>query len=135
MTTTTAPMQRSSAMPATTDLAERYLATWNETDPTARRAAVDDLFSATARYTDPLAYAEGRSAIEATIAAVQEQFPGFVFRLLGSVDAHHHQLRFGWELGPEGQEAPIAGFDVAVVDADGRIATVFGFLDRVPAAA
>jgi len=122
-------------MPATTDLAHRYLATWNETDPAARRAAVDDLFSPAARYTDPLADAEGRSAIEATIAAVQERFPGFAFRLLGGVDAHHDQLRFAWELGPAGQEAPIAGFDVAVLDADGRIAGVFGFLDRVPAAA
>jgi hypothetical protein len=122
-------------MPATTDLADRYLATWNETDPAARRAAVDDLFSTTARYTDPLADAEGRSAIEATIAAVQEQFPGFTFRRLGNVDAHHQQLRFAWELGPEGQDAPIAGFDVAVVDVHGRIAAVFGFLDGVPVAA
>jgi hypothetical protein len=66
---------------------------------------------------------------------MQQQFPGFVFRLAGPVDAHHDQVRFTWELGPAGQEAPIAGFDVAVVDGDGRIATVFGFLDRVPAAA
>ena len=122
-------------MHATTDLADRYLAAWNETDPAARRAAVDELFSPTARYTDPLVDAEGRSAIEATIAAVQEQFPGFAFRSLGTADAHHQQLRFAWELGPDGQEAPIAGFDVAVVDAEGRIASVFGFLDRVPAAA
>ena len=96
-------------MPATTDLADRYLATWNETDPAARRAAVDDLFSPTARYTDPLADAEGRRAIEATIAAVQERFPGFAFRLLGSVDAHHDQLRFAWELGPDGAGGPDRG--------------------------
>ena len=121
-------------MHATTDLADRYLAAWNETDPVARRAAVEALFSATARYTDPLVDAEGRGAIEATIAAVQEQFPGFVFRRVGTVDAHHQQLRFAWELGPAGEEAPIAGSDVAVVDGDGRIANVFGFLDRVPAA-
>src|SRR4051812_12837654 len=131
---TTTPPQRRSAMPATTDLADRYLAAWNETDPAARRAAVDGLFSADARYTDPLVDAEGRSAIEATIAAVQEQFPGFTFRRLGTVEAHHQQLRFAWELGPAGAEAPIAGSDVAVVDAEGRIAHVFGFLDRVPAA-
>jgi hypothetical protein len=58
-----------------------------------------------------------------------------VFRLAGPVDAHHDQLRFSWELGPAGQEAPIVGFDVAIVDDDGRITTVLGFLDRVPAAA
>lgn len=65
---------------------------------------------------------------------MQAQFPGFVFRLGGGVDAHHDQLRFTWHFGPEGQEAPIAGSDVAVTDGDGRIHTVLGFLDRVPAA-
>ena len=117
------------------DLAQRYIDTWNETDPTARRAAVDELYSEHARYIDPMAVAEGREAIAATIGAVQGQFPGFVFRLAGPVDAHHDQARFGWELGPAGQEAPIVGFDVAVTDAAGRIQTVLGFLDKVPAAA
>jgi len=116
------------------DLAQRYIDTWNETDPTARRAAVDALYSEDARYVDPLAVAEGREAIAATIGAVQGQFPGFVFRLAGPVDAHHDQARFGWELGPAGQEAPIVGFDVAVTDPSGRIQTVLGFLDKVPAA-
>lgn len=122
-------------MTATPDLADRYLAAWNETDPAARSAAMADLFTDDVRYTDPLGSADGRSALDATIGAVQERFPGFVFRLAGPADAHHDQLRFTWELGPAGQEAPIAGFDVAVVDDSGRIATVLGFLDRVPAAA
>ncbi len=117
------------------DLAQRYIDTWNETDPTARRAAVDQLYNEDARYVDPLAVAEGREAIAATIGAVQGQFPGFVFRLAGPVDAHHDQARFGWELGPAGQEAPIVGFDVAVTDAAGRIQTVLGFLDKIPTAA
>jgi hypothetical protein len=35
-------------------------------------------------YIDPLAVAEGRDAIAATIAPVQQQFPGFMFRLTGA---------------------------------------------------
>ena len=116
------------------ELAHRYIDTWNETDPDARRAAVDQLYTEDARYVDPLAAAEGREAIAAMIGAVQEQFPGFVFRLAGPVDGHHNQARFGWELGPAGAEAPIVGFDVAVSDDEGRIQTVLGFLDKVPAA-
>jgi hypothetical protein len=77
---------------------------------------------------------QGHAEIEATMAAVQSRFPGFVFRLAGPVDGHHRQCRFGWELGPAGAQAPIAGFDVAVLTDDGRIEAVFGFLDRVPAA-
>ncbi|MGI8881934.1 MAG: nuclear transport factor 2 family protein [Jatrophihabitans sp.] len=116
------------------DLARRYINTWNETDPVVRRAAVDALFSEDARYIDPMVAAEGPAAIAATIGAVQGQFPGFAFRLAGPVDAHHEQARFGWELGPAGQEAPIAGFDVALTDASGRLQMVLGFLDKIPAA-
>lgn len=122
-------------MTATIDLADRYIAAWNETDPAARGAAIAELFTDDVRYTDPLVAAEGRDALDATIEAVQRQFPGFAFRLAGPVDAHHDQLRFTWELGPVGEEAPIAGFDVAVADGSGRIRTVSGFLDRVPPAA
>jgi SnoaL-like domain len=119
-------------MTATPDLAGRYLAAWNETDPAARGEALAALFADDVRYTDPLVTAEGRDALDETIGAVQQQFPGSTFRLAGPVDAHHDQLRFTWELGPAGQEAPVAGFDVAVLDGDGRIRTVLGFLDRVP---
>ncbi|MGY1729293.1 nuclear transport factor 2 family protein [Geodermatophilus sp. SYSU D01062] len=120
-------------MTATPDLADRYLAAWNETDPAARRALVEALFTEDVTYTDPLADVAGRDGLDATIAAVQAQFPGFVFRLAGPADAHHGQVRFTWHLGPDGAEPPVTGFDVAVTDGDGRIRTVLGFLDRVPA--
>lgn len=115
------------------ELAHRYLATWNETDPTARRRAVDELYAENASYVDPMVGVEGREAIAATIGAVQEQFPGFRFRLAGPVDGHHDQARFTWELGPEGGDAPIVGFDVVTTDGRGRLQSVFGFLDKVPA--
>ena len=117
------------------DIAQRYIDAWNQTDPALRRAAIDELFSADARYVDPVAVAQGREAIDSTIAGVQAQFPGFVFRLAGPVDGHHDQARFGWKLGPVGEPAPIVGFDVAVTDATGRIETVLGFLDKVPSGA
>lgn len=114
-------------------LVEGYLAAWNETDPAARRRRIEEVWAKDARYLDPLADAAGREAIDATIAAVRAQFPGLVFTLAGPVDAHHDVARFGWELGPAGGEALVVGFDVAVVAEDGRIRTVYGFLDRVPA--
>ncbi len=114
------------------DLITRYLDCWNETDPEARRKLIDGTWAADASYTDPLAEAHGRDAIDATIAAVQAQFPGFVFTLAGPVDAHHQQARFTWGLGAEGAEPLVVGFDVAVTDGAGQIATVLGFLDKVP---
>jgi hypothetical protein len=114
------------------DIVERYLATWNETDPAARRKLIDELWAEDASYVDPMAEAHGRNAIDATIAAVQGQFPGLVFTPAGPVDAHHRQARFTWGLGPAGAEPIVVGFDVAVTDEDGRLVTVLGFLDKVP---
>jgi hypothetical protein len=122
-------------MTATPDLADRYLAAWNATDPAARRALLDEVFAEDVTYTDPLADVAGRDGLDAVIAGVQERFPGWVFRLAGPADAHHDQVRFTWHLGPEGAEPPVTGSDVAVTDGDGRIRTVLGFLDRVPAPA
>lgn len=70
------------------------------------------------------------------------KFPGFAFRLTGAVDGHHDTARFSWELvseaggtPSEGGSAPVAGSDVVTLNAEGRIRTVLGFLDRVPARA
>lgn len=114
------------------DVIARYLDCWNETDPAARRKLIDQTWTAEADYIDPMAQAHGAEAIDATIAAVQGQFPGFVFTLAGPVDAHHRQARFTWGLGPEGAEPLVVGFDVAVTDADSKIVSVFGFLDKIP---
>ncbi|MCW2542432.1 MAG: hypothetical protein JWN95_4157 [Frankiales bacterium] len=115
-----------------TTLVERYLACWNETDADTRRALIEQTWSAAAEYRDPMAQVHGVEEIDATIAAVQGQFPGLVFTPVGEVDAHHQQARFQWGLGPDGAEPLIVGFDVAVLDEDGRITTVLGFLDKVP---
>ncbi|GAA5004063.1 nuclear transport factor 2 family protein [Kitasatospora paranensis] len=112
---------------------EQYIAVWNETDGDARRALIATLWAEDGRYTDPLADAAGRDGLDALVEAVQGQFPGFVFTL-GPVDAHHHLARFTWELGPAGGAAPVAGFDVLALGEDGLVASVAGFLDRVPSA-
>src|SRR5215469_7974061 len=114
------------------DVIASYLASWDETDPAARRTLIDDVWAVDAQYTDPIAQARGRAAIDATIGAVQQQFPGLVFSLAGPVDAHHRQARFTWGLGPEGAEPLVIGFDVAVTDGHDKITMVFGFLDKVP---
>jgi hypothetical protein len=116
-----------------TALAERYIATWNEVDPAARRKLVEEVYTEGARYVDPLVVAEGHDAIDATLGAVQGQFAGLVFSLGGAVDSHHDLARFTWNLGPAGEEALAVGFDVIQVAEDGRIALVSGFLDKVPA--
>lgn len=114
------------------DVIDRYLDCWNMTDERERRKLIGEVWADEAEYIDPLAQARGHEAIDATIGAVQAQFPGWVFTLAGPVDAHHQQARFSWNLGPEGAEPQVVGSDVAVIGEDGRISAVLGFLDKVP---
>jgi hypothetical protein len=112
-------------------VAETYIDMWNASG-SVRSELISQLCTDAVRYTDPLGDVTGPEALDATISTVHTQFAGFQFALSGPVDAHHDQARFSWELGPAGEAAPIAGFDVVTTDDCGRITRVLGFLDRVP---
>ncbi|MDT0378938.1 nuclear transport factor 2 family protein [Streptomyces sp. DSM 42041] len=113
---------------------EAYLSTWNS-EGEHRAKLIDEHWAPEVAYTDPLAEVSGHAALAELIEGVHQQFPGCVFTRVGDVDAHHSQLRFRWGLGPEGVEPSVVGFDVLVLDGDGRILDVRGFLDKVPAGA
>lgn len=116
-------------------VAERYLAIWNEADDARRRALMDETWSAQARYVDPMMTGEGRDGIAAMIAAARGQFPGLRFSLDGRLDGHGPHLRFSWRLAPDGGPTVARGTDFAALDAQGRLESVVGFLDQMPAAA
>lgn len=116
-------------------LVDTYIDMWNETDAKARLAIGERVWEADGSYVDPQAAVQGPEAISAMIGAVQQQFPGLRFRLGRDVDAHHHLARFTWEMGTDAEPDMIVGFDVAEVSEDGKLRNIFGFLDKVPAAA
>lgn len=115
------------------NLVDGYIAMWNETDPSARARIVEQVWESDASYVDPMAEAHGRETIDATIGAVQGQFPGMSFALGGDVDAHHNLARFTWQLGTAQTPDMVVGFDVAVISDGGKLQAVHGFLDKVPA--
>jgi hypothetical protein len=113
-------------------IVEQYLAVWNETDATKRRALIADVFTADAGFTDPLGSVTGHDGIDQFVAGAQAQFSGLSFTLPADPDAHHDLARFHWHLGTPGAEPLAIGFDVIELDG-GKIAKVHGFLDKVPA--
>jgi hypothetical protein len=115
-------------------IAARYIALWNETEPQRRKAQLTDLWSENGTYLDPLMQGQGHDQIDGLIAGVHGQFPGFRFALLGEPDSYGNQIRFSWQLGPEGSDGPIKGTDFVTLE-NGRLKGVVGFLDQVPAAA
>ena len=75
----------------------------------------------------------GHAEVDALIAGVQQRFPQFRFSLIGKPDGFGDKVRFSWALGPAGADAPIKGTDFVQVE-QGRLKSVTGFLDQVPAA-
>ncbi len=110
-----------------------YIAAWNETDPIRRRAIIARTWAEDGSYLDAHRQGCGHDAINAMIAATQDRFAGYRFRLASGIEAHHDQVRFSWIAGGTA-EAPlfVAGTDFAALASDGRFRTVTGFIDAMP---
>jgi hypothetical protein len=121
-------------MRTATQVAEDYIALWNETDAARRKSLLAKTWSPEAIYADPLMKGVGHAEIDALIAAVQLRFPALHFSLLGAPDGYGDVARFSWALGPTGGDAVVKGTDIVRRDGD-KIASVTGFLDLVPSTA
>jgi hypothetical protein len=112
-------------------IVENYFASWNATDTGQRQILIQQVWADQAVYLEPHMKAMGHEGIGTLIEGVQVRFPGFRFKQLGGVDGHGDRVRFSWELGTEGGDVAAKGTDFAVIDGDGRLAEVTGFLDYV----
>lgn len=120
--------------PSAETVVEAYVATWNETDASRRLAGVAQAWESSGRYRDPLMASDGHAGIDAMLAAVQARFPGFVLKRTSKIDSHNDWVRFAWSLGPDAGPAVVEGVDFCALAPDGRLASVVGFIDRMPAA-
>jgi hypothetical protein len=108
-----------------------YVETW--TDPARRAAGIACVWATSGRYRDPLMAGDGPAGIDAMLAAVQARFPGFVLQRISPIEAHNGSARFSWSLGPAAGPAVVEGVDFCAFEADGRLASVVGFIDRMAA--
>lgn len=113
--------------PTDTTVIDSYIAIWNETNEAARNELIESALGADLWYRDPMLEADGREAFAATIAFVQENFPGHVMTRTSDVDTHHDLVRFNWALGLPGEPPAFAGVDMAMYDADGKLHRIVGF--------
>lgn len=111
------------------EIAENYMALWNETDPGRRRAMLAASWVEGATFADPMSRCRGHDEIDALVGQVQSRFPGLRFALTKPADGHAEFVRFSWGFGAD---RFLEGSDVLVME-DGKIRSVIGFLDRVPA--
>ncbi|MGW5878049.1 nuclear transport factor 2 family protein [Nocardiopsis terrae] len=112
---------------AVVELVGKYISIWNEPDPRARKAAIDDVFTGQAVYVDPTITADGVAAIDRYIADAQRDFTGMLFTH-GAVLTHHDAVHFSWRVGPADGAPAVSGSDVAWLEG-GQIKQLYGFFD------
>jgi hypothetical protein len=117
-----------------TETVDTYLAMWNEDDADRRAALIERAWTADGRYSDPVQEAEGHAALSAMVEAIHTAYPGQRFRRTSGVDTHHDEVRFGWELGVPGGDVTVAGIDIGILAADGRLQRITGFFGDLPVA-
>jgi len=126
--------QRRNPLSNVNEVIVRYLKAWSERDAKRRRDLVAQTLTEDGTYMDRAREGRGHDGIDAMIAKVQAQFPGYSLNLASGIEAHHDYVRFSW-VGGGTAEAPLyfKGTDFAVIADDGRLKSVIGFVDAAPA--
>ncbi|MEV4616645.1 nuclear transport factor 2 family protein [Kitasatospora sp. NPDC049258] len=117
------------------EFADRYVALWNESDPAARRKAVEELWAPEGSYFNFLAESKGHQEIAAQIGYAHDAYAvgGFAFRSSANAVGHHGTLRFNWVMVAADTGALEAvGFDFVVLDDQGRITADYQYIDTPP---
>lgn len=115
----------------TSNLISRYVAVWNEPDPTARRRAVAELWAEDGvQYTETAEH-RGHDALQARVAAAYDQFVAtgeFAFTAADDVVTHHDAVTFTTHMVPATGGAPVwSGTIFLLLGADGRIRRDYQF--------
>lgn len=123
-------------MTGTRGMIEKYVASWNEKDPAARRRVIESTWADDGIYRNARTEFKGRSGIEAAVTEAYDAFTanGFVFRL-ANLDENHDAVRYQWEMVPAaGGDPDSIGTHVAIVGTDGRLVSDYQFIDKPPSA-
>jgi hypothetical protein len=116
-------------------LAERYVAVWNEPDADRRRLSIAALWVEDGEHYTRVHDVRGHAALEERVRGAYSQFVGtgaYVFRSASNANGHHGTVRFNWEMvAPDGRVAA-RGFDFLVLAQDGRIRIDYQFTDPTP---
>ncbi|GLW93209.1 hypothetical protein [Actinokineospora globicatena] len=135
-------------MPDPIELADRYVAVWNEPDATARRVAIGELWAEDGRHilqppeevvkaADDLGLttvfeARGHAELERRVRLAYEEFvaPGeFAFRRRDDVARLRDVVKFSWEMVATNGEVAGVGTEFLVLDGRDRIVADYQFIE------
>jgi hypothetical protein len=113
-------------------LMERYMALWHETDDARRREMIGELWTEDGAHFISTHEYHGYRELEERVSGAYEEFVekgGFVFRLSGEAEAHHHGVTFSWEMVPANGTGEVAatGLVFLLLNDEGRILLDYQF--------
>jgi hypothetical protein len=132
------------------ELADRYVALWNEPDPERRRRIIAELWTEDGTHTlqppqeirevaarpgiglTARLEARGHDQLAARATSAYEEFiaPGeFSFRRRDDVGRLDDMVKFRWEMVTKGGEVAGVGLELLVLAADGRIRRDYQFIE------
>ncbi|KQW63523.1 hypothetical protein [Variovorax sp. Root411] len=118
------------------ELAERYVATWNEPDAAARRAAIAGLWVPEGEHHVRTLQAKGYEALQQRVTGAHEKNvrdAGFRFVCTGDAQFLHDAVMFHWHMVPAaGGPVAALGLQFLVLAGDGRIAVDYQFILPTP---
>ncbi len=114
-------------------LSRNLVEIFGETDASKRRMAIAAIWTDDGVFAEPHGRHVGRDALNEAVGELQRKFTGFVFTALGSPQTFFDVGRLAWGHGPAGEPPKVTGLDVVTVR-DGRIATLYTFIDALPTA-
>jgi hypothetical protein len=128
-------MERGEEILVTTTLGQlmekNVLEVFGERDSERRKSVINQLYTENCAFFEADDQITGRDALNAKVAHILEEAPGFVFRLAGPAEVNHDLGRIRWHFGPNGAAPVVTGMDVAVFQ-QGRICSLYAFLDKAP---
>jgi hypothetical protein len=110
-----------------------YVAAWNTRDDAARRRLLEQAWSTTGTYTDPVVQLDGRAAMYRHATGFGERWPGAKIVITGAFPPHNGLVCFSWHVVGPADDILRAGVDFGELDPDGRLRRVVGFFGEPPA--
>lgn len=138
------------AQQSAAELADRYVALWNEGDPDRRRELIAGLWSEQGEHVlqppedarriaaapgvggSAIIEARGHTEIDARATSAYEHWiaaEGWSFRRRDDADRVHDVVKFHWEAVDDDGEVTGGGLNLLVLDGEGRIARDYTFVD------
>ena len=120
-------------MDSAQELADRYVAVWNETDAERRRRSIADLWTPEGEHYAGAREVRGYAGLEERIRGSHEKNVrdgGYRFRAVQDAQALRDVVTFHWEMAPaESEKVAASGFIFLLVDGRGRIRVDYQFFD------